>query len=159
MGIGYVFAGDYIAQMFTDFLTRLVRPDPAPLAELDAQLALTALLVRVAKSDAVFESSERDVIKRIVHTRYALDPWAAEKLVAQAEQLESEAPDTVRFTRAIKDSVPYDDRLSVIEALWSVVMADGQRDPEEDAVLRLTSSLLGVSDQDSNAARRRVSKG
>ena len=72
--------------------------------------------------------------------------------------LESEAPDTVRFTRAIKEAVPYEERLGVIEALWQVVMADGQRDPEEDALLRLTASLLGVTDQDSNAARLRVTR-
>ncbi|EAQ01888.1 hypothetical protein OB2597_00685 [Pseudooceanicola batsensis HTCC2597] len=145
--------------MFADFLSRLVRPDPAPLDELDARLALTALLVRAAQSDGRFDSDERDVIRRIVQDRYRLDPWAAGQLLAEAEQLEGEAPDTVRFTRAIKESVAYEDRLGVIEALWRVVLADGQRDPEEDALLRLTASLLGVSDQDSNAARLRVARG
>ena len=47
----------------------------------------------------------------------------------------------------------------MIQALWKVVMADGQREPEEDALLRLVASLLGVSDQDSNAARLAVSRG
>lgn len=75
---------------------------------------------------------------------------------AQAEQLESEAPDTVRFTRAIKDAVPYEDRLSVIEALWSVALADGERDHEEDALLRLVANLLGVNDRDSALARQKV---
>lgn len=145
--------------MFADFLTRLVRPDPSPLTELDAQLALTALLVRVAKSDGVYATSERDVIRQIIETRYQLNGPAALDLLGRAEQLEAEAPDTVRFTRAIKDSVPYDERLSVIEALWSVVLADGSRDPEEDALLRLASSLLGITDQDSNAARLRVTRG
>ena len=144
--------------MFANFLTRLVRPDPSPLTGDDSRLALTALLVRVARSDGIFAPAERDVIQRIARARYGLDPWAAEKLVAEAEQLEGEAPDTVRFTRAIKDSVAYEDRLSVIEALWQVALADGTRDPEEDALLRLTASLIGVTDQDSNAARLRVTK-
>jgi len=145
--------------MFADFLTRLVRPDPAPLTEMDAQLALTALLVRVAKSDGVYATSERDTIRQIVETRYELNGPATADLLGRAEQLEAEAPDTVRFTRAIKDSVAYEDRLGVIEALWSVVMVDGARDPEEDALLRLASSLLGITDQDSNAARLRVTRG
>ncbi|WP_407492740.1 TerB family tellurite resistance protein [Pseudooceanicola sp. MF1-13] len=145
--------------MFADFLTRLVRPDPAPLTELDAQLALTALLVRVAQSDGVYAASEREVIRQIAQTRYGLDAAATTDLLTRAEQLEAEAPDTVRFTRAIKDSVAYEDRLGVIEALWSVVLADGSRDPEEDALLRLASSLLGITDQDSNAARLRVARG
>ena len=70
--------------------------------------------------------------------------------------LEAEAPDTVRFTRAIKDAVPYEDRMGVIEALWDVVLADGARDDEEDAMLRLIAPLLGVNDRDSNLARQRV---
>lgn len=148
-----------MAGMFANFLTRLVRPDPAPLSGDDARLALTALLVRVARSDGTYDTAERDMILRIARARYALDPWAADKLVNEAEQLEGEAPDTVRFTRAIKDAVAYEDRLGVIEALWSVALADGNREPEEDALLRLTASLIGVSDRDSNAARIRVTQG
>ena len=77
-------------------------------------------------------------------------------LMKDAETLEQEAPDTVRFTRAIKDAVPYEERLGVIEALWSVVLADGVREQEEDALLRLIASLLGVNDMDSAQARQRV---
>ena len=79
-----------------------------------------------------------------------------ETLRAEAESLEAEAPDTVRFTRAIKDAVAYEDRVAVIEALWQVVLADGTRAEEEDALLRLVASLLGVSDPDSARARQRV---
>ena len=72
--------------------------------------------------------------------------------------MEVAAPDTVRFTRAIKDAVAYEDRLGVIEALWKVVLADGQRAKEEDALLRLVANLLGVSDPDSARARQRVTE-
>ena len=77
---------------------------------------------------------------------------------AEAESMEAEAPDTVRFTRAIKNAIAYDDRLAIIEALWKVALADGQRAQEEDAVLRLVSNLLGVSDRDSALARQKVTK-
>tara|TARA_R110000787_G_scaffold82633_2_gene178473 strand:+ start:981 stop:1424 length:444 start_codon:yes stop_codon:yes gene_type:complete len=142
--------------MFGDFLKRLTQPDPAPLQDADARLALTALLVRIARSDNDYEPRERDLIDEIAQGRYGLDRAAAQKLRADAEIAESEAPDTVRFTRAIKDAVPYDDRLGVIEALWQVVLADGTRAYEEDALLRLVANLLGVTDTDSAMARRRV---
>jgi uncharacterized tellurite resistance protein B-like protein len=145
--------------MFADFLTRMLRPDPAPLAEPDARLALTALLVRVAQSDGHFDQAERDTILGIVAARYGLGPDAAGDLVTRGIALEAEAPDTVRFTRAIKDAVAYEDRLAVIAAMWQVVLADGARDAGEDALLRLTASLLGVTDQDSNTARLRVAQG
>ncbi|MEN9062266.1 TerB family tellurite resistance protein [Ponticoccus litoralis] len=142
--------------MFADFLKRLTAPQPDPLADADARLALTALLVRVARADAHYDASEQARIDRIAANRFGLSPFEASKLRGKAEALEAEAPDTVRFTRAIKDAVPYEDRIGVIEALWQVVLADGQREAEEDALLRLVSNLLGVSDRDSALARQRV---
>ncbi|KAA9009878.1 tellurite resistance TerB family protein [Histidinibacterium aquaticum] len=142
--------------MIGDLLRRLTATDPEPLPDEDARLALTALLVRLAKSDGYYDAEEIARIDRIVATRYGLNPVEAAKQRAEAESLESEAPDTVRFTRAIKDAVPYEERAAVIEALWDVVLADGVRDAEEDALLRLVAPMLGVTDQDSALARQRV---
>ncbi|MGX0878507.1 putative tellurite resistance protein B-like protein [Roseovarius sp. MBR-154] len=142
--------------MFADLLNRLFQPEPDPLDDGDARLALTALLVRVARSDGDYAASEIIRITRIIEARYALSHAEAETLRMDAETLESEAPDTVRFTRAIKDAVPYEDRVAVIEALWQVALADGERESHEDSLLRLVSNLLGISDRDSALARQRV---
>ncbi len=144
--------------MFGDFLKRLTQPDPTPLADDDARLALTALLVRIARSDNDYATAEIGRIDRITSERYGLSSFEAAELRAQAETLESEAPDTVRFTRAIKDAVPYEDRRSVVESLWTVVLADGARAEEEDALLRLVASLLGVNDRDSALARQKAAQ-
>ncbi|WP_147103773.1 TerB family tellurite resistance protein [Tateyamaria sp. syn59] len=143
--------------MFQDLLKRLIQPEPAPLQDADARLALTALLVRVARSDNDYSGDEQTLIDQITQDRFGLSINDAKALRAEAEAMETEAPDTVRFTRAIKDAVAYEDRLAVIEALWKVVLADGQRAQEEDALLRLVTNLLGITDQDSAKARQRVS--
>lgn len=145
--------------MFADFLKRLTQPEPAQLPDADARLALTALLVRIAKSDNEYAPSEKARIDQITARRYGLDDAGAHALRADAEELEREAPDTVRFTRAIKDAVPYEARLGVIEALWQVVLADGNRSDEENALLRLVANLLGVTDTDSAMARKRIEDG
>ncbi|MCT4557206.1 MAG: TerB family tellurite resistance protein [Pelagimonas sp.] len=145
--------------MFADFLRRLTAPHPDPLDDGDARLALTALLVRVARSDGEYAASEQAWIDQISQARYGLGADQAQDLRQRAETLEAEAPDTVRFTRAIKDAVAYEDRIAVIEALWQVVLADGVREAEEDALLRLVSNLLGINDRDSALARQRVAKG
>ncbi len=142
--------------MFTDFFKRLTAPAHHPLPPLDARLALGALLVRVAKADHTYVYLEIARIDRILGLRYGLNTVDAAKLRATCEAVEHEAPDTVRFTRAIKDAVPYEDRSSVIEALWEIVLADGIRDAEEDTLLRMIAPLLGVEDQDSAIIRKRV---
>ncbi|HAB37100.1 MAG TPA: hypothetical protein DCE52_03690 [Rhodobacteraceae bacterium] len=144
--------------MFKDLLNRLLQPEPALIANDDARLALTALLVRVARSDNDYSLGEQGRIDNIIKDRYGLSDADTGKLRAEAESMEAEAPDTVRFTRAIKNAIAYDDRLAIIEALWKVALADGQRAQEEDAVLRLVSNLLGVSDRDSALARQKVTK-
>ena len=144
--------------MFADFLRRLTQPEPAQLPDQDARLALTALLVRVARSDETYDDDERTLIDKIAAGRFGLSPFEASALRREAEQLESEAPDTVRFTCAIKDAVPFEARLGVIEALWQVVLADGTRDEAEDALLRMVAPMLGISDVDSAMARQRVTR-
>lgn len=145
--------------MFNDLLRRLTAPDPAALPEIDCRLALGALLVRIARTDGDYADVEIAQIDQALMKRYNLNAADAAALRAECEALEAEAPDTVRFTRAIKDTVSYENRLGVIEALWSVVLADGIRDDEEDSMMRMTASLLGVSDQDSHRARLKVSAG
>ena len=142
--------------MFQDLLKALTGQTDEPIRTEDSRLALAALLVRIGRADGSYEAAEVTRIDRILARRYGLPQADATALRVEAEALEAEAPDTVRFTRAIKDGVAYEDRIGVIEALWQVVLADGQRDEEEDALLRLVAPMLGVNDRDSNLARKRV---
>ncbi len=142
--------------MFAEFLRRLTAPAPEQLSDPDARLALGALLVRVARADGQYSPAEVARIERILMLRHNLGEAEARALREEAEVLEAEAPDTVRFTRTVKDAVPYEEREGVIEALWCVVLSDGKRDAEEDAVVRLAANLLGVNDRDSALARQRV---
>jgi uncharacterized tellurite resistance protein B-like protein len=142
--------------MFDTLLRRLLSPSPDRLAPPDARLALAALLVRVARTDGTYEEAELGRIDAVLRARFGLSPFEAAALRGQAERLEEEAPDTVRFTRAIKDHVALEERVAVVEALWEVALADGRRDVEEDGLLRLVAPLLGVADVDSGLARQRV---
>lgn len=142
--------------MLSDILAAFRAPAPDRLTNDDARLALTALLVRVARADHDYDQSERQVILRLLMERYGLSESDAAALRSEAEDLESRAPDTVRFTRVVKETVPYEHRETVVEALWSVVLADDRRDHDEDGFMRLVVSLLGINDRDSGLARQRV---
>lgn len=145
--------------MFENLLRRLTAPAPDRLPEPDADLALAALLVRVARADGHYDPAEIARIDRVLAGRRGLTPADAVALRQQAETLEAEAPDTVRFTRALKEAVPVEDRFALMQALWAVALADGSRDDGEDQVLRLVANLLGLTDQESAMARRRAEVG
>ena len=145
--------------VFADFLRRLNGPAPEPLTDDDARLALTALLVRLARADGDYAAIEIRQIDAILSARYGLSPFEAAKLRGEAEGVEAEAPDTVRFTRAIKDAVPHEDRVGVLTAMWAVVLADGARDALEDSNMRVIANLLGINDRESARARHAAEAG
>lgn len=145
--------------MIADILRSLLAPAPPRLPEPDARLALAALLVRVAKSDGLYAAEESEKIEKILMSHHRIGPFEAARLRTEAEDLESQAPDTVRFTRALKAAVPLEDRIHLLQALWSVALADGQRDADEDQMLRLLANLLGLTDVDSGLARQKALQG
>jgi uncharacterized tellurite resistance protein B-like protein len=139
--------------MFETLFSRKLNPEQD---EISARQAMAALMVRIAKSDDDYAVAECERIDAVLSVLYSLSTSEASALRLQAETLEADAPDTVRFTRAIKEEVPYEERFDVVRALWQVVLADGERDHEEDALMRLLASLLGVNDRDSAIARQQA---
>lgn len=131
---------------------------PEPLPDPDARVATAALLVEAARADGVYEVSERNMIDRVLARRYGIGPAEAAGIRQDGEQLQSEAVDIVRFTRAIKNAIPYEERYSVVEALWEVCYADGVRDAQENALMRKLAGLLYVPDRDVGIARRTVAE-
>lgn len=139
-------------------ISRLLFPTPEPLPGSDASLALAALLVRVAKTDDFYAFEEVERIDRILMARHGFGAFEAAAMRAEAEKLEADAPDTVRFTRALKAAVPLEDRKALVIALWEVALADGQRDAGEDNELRVLARLLGLTDVESAEARHMAAR-
>ena len=142
-----------------DWLNRFLRaPEGERVDPHDERAALAALLVEAARSDGHYDDDERDRIDRVLATRFGVSEDEARSLRAEGEEAQAEAVDLVRFTRAVKDHVPHDERLGIIEALWEVVYADGSRDMHESALIRQLAGLLHVSDRDAGVARQRIAE-
>lgn len=144
--------------MFRNLISRLFDQDPPsrPLQGQDAEVAIAALLVRVARADDRYTPEESARIDQILARRRGLDLAEAAERRAAAEMIEAEAPDTVRFTRQIKDRIALEDRSGVLAALWEVTYIDGERAPDEESMVRLVAGLLGINDRDSALIRQRV---
>ncbi|MFC0342256.1 tellurite resistance TerB family protein [Paracoccus niistensis] len=144
--------------MFRSLLPRLLGEDPpeTTLSHDDAEVAIAALMVRIARADNHYGKDERTHIDALLARRRNLSAADAADRRAAAEMIEAEAPDTVRFTRAIKDRIALEERAEIIGALWEIALADGTRSPDEDAMIRLVASLLGVSDVESAQQRQQV---
>ena len=143
--------------MFRNLLSRLLDPaPPAALSAQDAEVAIAALLVRIARADDHYGEVEKHRIDQVLARRRGLDAAEAAERRAAAEMIEAEAPDTVRFTRTIKDRIALADRHDVLAAMWEVAYADGERSADEETLVRLVAGLLGINDRDSGLIRQRV---
>lgn len=140
-----------------DLFNRLIgRAADEPPSPADERSALAALLVEAAHSDGHYDTDEADRIARILARRFGMSPEAAIALRTEGEAAHHEAVDLVRFTRAVKDAVAHEERIGVIEAIWEVVYADGEREMHESALVRKLCGLLHVDDRDAGLARQRV---
>jgi len=138
--------------MFTEFLTRLKTGSTKPLNATDAQLALGALLVRIAKSDRDYAVEEIRQIDKILGARFDLNPIEAAKLRAAAEQVEASAPETSDFADAVKAAVDYAERSAIVGELWNVVQADGIERDEETSLFARAAVTFGVDPADLRAS-------
>lgn len=141
-----------------DALKSLFRPRPSASGrDIAPELAVAVLLVEAAKADGSYSADEREAVTALLSEMFDFSPPdSPDALRARAEEAQAVAPDLVRFTRVIKFGIDHSERLSLIEALWKVVLIDHHRDPHEDALLRHLAPLLGVDDRESVHARQRV---
>ncbi|MEM6305089.1 MAG: TerB family tellurite resistance protein [Pseudomonadota bacterium] len=134
-------------------------PAAEPLPQPNAQLALGALLVRVAFADENYRAVEIGEIDRILTATFDLGPIEAAKLRATCEKLEHDAPGTPEFAEILREEVNYADRKALADAMWTVALADGVRHPNEEKQLVAIETALGLTELDMQAARENALRG
>jgi len=112
------------------------------------QLALAALLVEVARADFSESSVEHAEIKRLLAAHFELTQGEAAKLFERASKAMDESVSLFDFTRALHESMDYDEKQGVIELLWKVALSDNELDKYEDYLVGKVADLLYVSRKD-----------
>ena len=64
----------------------------------------------------------------------------------------------MQLTKRIKSEIPYEKRQELAVDLWSLVLTDNVRSPEENNFMRLCVKLIGVNDVESAQARNAAKK-
>ena len=125
-------------------------PDP------DAELALGALMVRVAQSDREYQLEEISLIDRILARLYQHNAVEAAKVRATCEKLQAAAPESDTFGQLIRETTGLEERLAAMDALWEVVLADNREHPGEVTIVEEARIAMGLSRADSQAARAKA---
>lgn len=127
-----------------------------PSQEIDAlQLAFAALLVEAARADEVYAQHEIAIIDRALQQKFSLNSDDAAALRTKAESVQENATDIQRFTRVAKE-MSHEEKISLIEEIWEIILSDGERDSFEDTLVRRICGLIYVDDRESGEARQRI---
>jgi uncharacterized tellurite resistance protein B-like protein len=145
-------------ESFKSFISDFVDGEkhPSQFGPDDYRLAAAAMLVHAAAIDGEMSQSERDKLHAVIKQRFALDDAATDDLIVKATEAEHEAVDLYHFTHQLNRALDEEGRAKIVEMMWEIVYADGQRDELEDNLIWRAADLLGVSPTERIALRRRV---
>jgi uncharacterized tellurite resistance protein B-like protein len=133
------------------FIADVVSPEAArgrAFDDNDYRLAATALLIHVVSLDGEPSAQEQRKLHSLIESRFGLDPGTADRLIASATRVESDAVDLYHFTSVIMRQVDEAGRLKIVEMMWEITYADGAVTEFEDNVVWRAADLLGVSSRD-----------
>jgi uncharacterized tellurite resistance protein B-like protein len=110
--------------------------------------ACAALLIETALADKVFNTEEIDSMKKTLREVYGIDEKDLDELISESEKKVSESTSLYEYTRLINDLCNYQDKLKLIQNLWTIAFADKHLDKYEEYLIRKISDLLYVSHSD-----------
>ena len=122
----------------------------------DLRVATAALLVHAAAIDGDVSDAERAKLQNLLKLRFELDDDGAKALIAQATAADDKAVDLYHFTHLLNGSLDGNQRLRMIEMMWTIAYADGAVSEFEDNLIWRVADLLGVAAAERIALRHRV---
>ena len=134
------------------FLKRLIAADQRQAAEeishIDIQarlrVATCAIMIEIANSDDEFTEGERARIVEILSLKFDLSDDEAHELIEIAQERIKDSIDIWGFTKTLNKIFTEDQKIRVLEAIWTVIYADGQLSQHEDSLVHKLSYLLGL---------------
>ena len=132
-----------IQKFFTEAL-QTSEDEPA----VNVGLAAAALLIELIYTDEKVLKEEKDKLFEILQNDFGVESGDIEALVNLAEQEIKESNDLYQFTRLINDNYTYDQKFTLIKALWQIAYADDELDKYEESTIRKIADLIYVDHSD-----------
>ncbi|MAT95349.1 MAG: hypothetical protein CME59_22485 [Halioglobus sp.] len=112
------------------------------------RLAAAALLIETARADFTQDAQEEQALEQLLSRALQLDTEEVHELVAAAQARVDESTSLYEFTRVINDHYSAQQKLQLIDAMWSVAYADGDLDKYEEHLIRQVAELTYVPHAD-----------
>jgi len=112
------------------------------------QLASAALLIEMSHADGEVTDAEENRIRQLLDARFQLSADEITSLLDLAHDKKHEATDYHEFTSLLNTHCTQQQKVRLVQDLWSVAFSDDDLDKFEEHLLRRLADLLHVPHQD-----------
>jgi membrane protein DedA with SNARE-associated domain/uncharacterized tellurite resistance protein B-like protein len=122
------------------------------IAEGSARQAAALLVLELAYADPVLTEGERDLVASHLRDRWGLDPHGPPAPEAEAERRSR----FERYAGLIRGRFRQNQRLALVERMWTVAFSDGAIGHHEERLMHLAGELLGIEKDELIEVRSRL---
>ena len=117
---------------------------------------LSGLMIEAAYTDGQIDDIEINKIKLTLINVFEEDQKEVDLILEEALKNKNNTKSLHYYTSLINKNFSDDKKLLLIEALWEIVLSDGEIHDYETNLIRRLSGLLYISDVSSGNARKRA---
>ena len=138
------------------FLTiETIETSPADI-EHALRVATAVLLVEVTRADFIVDPSEKLRLRELLEQQFSLSTQELDALLEQAEADADHLVSIQHVTRLLNEHYDHAMKRRVVEMMWQLVYADGEKDHYEEHLIRQVADLLYVSHSEFIQARHKA---
>ena len=117
---------------------------------------LCGLMIEAAYTDGQVDKAELQKIKSSLINVFEEDPKEVDLVLDKAEKNKNNSKSLYHYTSYINKNFDDKKKILIIEALWEIVLSDGEIHDFESNLIRRLAGLLYISDVNSGNARKRA---
>ena len=117
---------------------------------------LCGLMIEAAYTDGQIDQNELNKIKLSLINVFNENPKEVDLVLQEAVKNKNNSNSLYHYTSFINKKFNDDKKLILIEALWEIVLSDGEIHDYESNLIRRLAGLLYISDVNSGNARKRA---
>lgn len=123
------------------------------------QVATAVLLVEVTRADFIVDAAEKLKLRELLERQFDLSEQELEALLEEAELDADRMVSLQHVTRLLNEHYDHAMKVRVVEMMWQLVYADGEKDHYEEHLIRQVADLLYLSHGEFIQARHKAEVG
>ncbi len=143
-------------KILLQFLTISVEETGTEDMEHALRVATAILLVEIARADFVVEPVERRRLRELLEQQFQLSDSELDAVLEEAEADADRLVSIQHITRLLNEHYDHAMKRRVIEMMWQLVYADGEKSHYEEHLIRQVADLLYLSQSEFIKARHRA---